>query len=100
MERPRLDARGATLGDSRLNAFLASGYLYEIAGLAYYLLFLAMQRGRNRGRFSRRSLVLVMLAAIALVAIAPFHLAQSAVAITVALALAVAGLGSTFADTR
>jgi uncharacterized membrane protein len=74
--------------------------LYEIAGLAYYLLFLAMQRGRNRGRFSRRTLALVILAAIALVAIVPFHLAQSGVAIIVAIALAVAALVSTFADAR
>ncbi len=74
--------------------------MYEIAGLAYYLLFLAMQRGRNRGRFSRRTLALVILAAIALVAIVPFHLAQSGVAIIVAIALAVAALVSTFADAR
>jgi len=59
-----------------------------------------MQRGRNRGRFSRRTLALVILAAIALVAIVPFGLAKSGVAIIVALALAVAALVSTFADTR
>jgi len=64
------------------------------------VLFLAMQRGRNRGRFSRRTLVLVILAAIALVAIAPFHLAQNGIAIIVALVLAVAALVSAFGDAR
>jgi hypothetical protein len=59
-----------------------------------------MQRGRNRGRFSRRTLALVILAAIALVAIVPFRLAQNGIAIVVALVLAVAALASTFADAR
>jgi hypothetical protein len=59
-----------------------------------------MQRGRNRGRFSRRTLVLVILAAIALVAIVPFHLAQNGIAIIVALVFAAAALVSTFADAR
>jgi hypothetical protein len=64
------------------------------------VLFLVMQRGRNRGRFSRRTLVLVILAAIALVAIVPFHLAQNGIAITVASVLALVALASPFADAR
>ena len=59
-----------------------------------------MQRGRNRGRFSRRTLVLVILAAIAFVAIVPFHLAQNGVAVIVAIVFAGAALASTFGDTR
>jgi hypothetical protein len=83
-----------------VTAFLDAGYLYEIAGLAYYVLFLVMQRGRNRARFSRRTLVLVLLAAIALVAMVPFHLAQAGLAIVAVLVLAVVALISAFTDAR
>lgn len=83
-----------------MNAFLASGYAYELAGIAYYGLFLAMSRPRNAGRFSRRSQILTLLAAIALVGSVPLHYAAAGPAVGVMAALAAAALVSSAADAR
>ena len=79
---------------------LQAGYLYELAGLVYYVLFLIMQQRKNRDRFSKRSRIFVLLAAIAFVAMAPLHAAGNGVAIIAVVVLAIAALASTFADTR
>ncbi|MGB8267908.1 MAG: hypothetical protein WCE44_16405 [Candidatus Velthaea sp.] len=83
-----------------MTAFLQAGYPYEIAGLAYYVLFLVMQRKANRERFSQRSRVFVLLAAIALVAMVPLHAAGNGAAIIAVGLIAVAALVSTFVDAR
>lgn len=83
-----------------MSAFLDAGYSYELAGLPYYAFFLFMMRGANARRYSPRSRVLVIAAAIALVGSVPFHYAATGAGVAVMLALAVAALISTFADMR
>jgi hypothetical protein len=79
---------------------IQSGVVYELVGLCYFLFYLAMSRPRAAGRFSRRSRVLTLLAAIALVGSVVGHYAQAPLGIGVMVALAIAALGSTFADRR
>ncbi len=83
-----------------MNAFLSSDIAYEVAGLMYYLFFLFMSRKQNAGRFSKRSRVLTLLAAIALVGTAIFHYSTSLAGIAAMVALALASLASTIADSR
>ena len=81
-----------------LNALIVAGYPFELAGLAYYLFFIMMNRGANAARYTRRSRLLVVLAAIAMVGCVPFHYALLPLGVVVMFALAVAALLSTLAD--
>jgi hypothetical protein len=81
-----------------MNAFLESGYPYELAGLIYYAFFLVMSRRRGGARFSRRSQILTLLAAIVLAASVPFHYANTRGGHIVMIVLAVASLVSTWRD--
>jgi hypothetical protein len=83
-----------------VNLLLNSGILYELVGLCYFLFYLAMGRPRAAGRFSRRSRILTLLAAIALVGSVIGHYGQTTLGIVVMLGLAVGALVSTFADRR
>ena len=83
-----------------MNALLASGIPWEIAGLIYFLFYLAMSRPRNAARFSRRSKALTLLAALALVAAVPLHYGAVPIAIVVMLLLLVVSIVSTFLDRR
>ena len=85
-------------GDSDLNAVIAAGYPYEFAGLLYYVLFLMMSRKANAAKYSLRSRVLVILAAIVMVACVPFHYATLVIGVVAMLGLAVLALVSTAAD--
>ena len=81
-----------------MNAVIAAGYPYELAGILYYVLFLLMSRKRAAGRYTRRSRLLVVLAAIVMVGCVPFHYADVPLAVTAMFALAVLALLSTLAD--
>jgi len=83
-----------------MNAILVAGYGYELAGLAYYLFFLTMARGRGAKRFAVRSRVLVFIAAFALVASVPFHYATTSAGVALMIMLALAALASALIDVR
>ena len=86
------------IGDFDLNAVIAAGYPYEFAGLLYYVLFLMMSRKANAAKYSLRSRVLVILAAIVMVGCVPFHYATDPLGVIAMLGLAVLSLFSTFLD--
>jgi hypothetical protein len=86
--------------DHPVKNFLASGLLYELAGFAYYIYFMLMSRGANAARFTKRSRVLVLIAAIILVASVPLHYANSSLGTTIAIAVALSAFISTFLETR
>ncbi|GAC1418818.1 MAG: hypothetical protein NVSMB5_10470 [Candidatus Velthaea sp.] len=83
-----------------MNAILEAGYLYEFAGLVFYVFFLIMTRRANVAKYSARSRVLTIAAAIVLVGSALFHYATNSAGVTVMLVLALASLGSAFEDVR
>ena len=83
-----------------MNQLIRSGYLYELAGLVYYVYFLLMSRGRNAARFSQRSKVVTLLTAIVLVASVPLHYGTLPVANAIMLLLAAASIVSAFVDQR
>lgn len=83
-----------------MTALLASGIPWEIAGLIYFLFYLAMSRPRSAARFSRRSKALTLVAALALVAAVPLHYGAQPIGVVVMLLLLLASLISTFADRR
>jgi 4-amino-4-deoxy-L-arabinose transferase-like glycosyltransferase len=85
-------------GGSDLNAIVAAGYPYELAGIFYYALFLMMGRKRYAGVYSRRSRFLVVLAAIVMVGCVPFHYAATFLGATAMFAIAGLALLSTLAD--
>lgn len=79
---------------------IEEGYVYELAGLFYYAFFLYIGRSANATRFSMRSRILTLSAAIALVACVPLHYARSPYGEFIMLGLAIATLVSTFLDRR
>jgi len=83
-----------------MNAVLDAGYPYELAGLVLYAFFLYLTRKRNRSRYTQRTRVLTIVAAIGLVAVVPFHFAGNGAAIAVVSLLGLAALGSAFLDAR
>ncbi len=83
-----------------MKAILESGYLYEIAGLIYYVFFLAMVRRRGGVRYAQRTRVLTICAAIGLVGVVPFHYAANITVMTVVVLIALAALASAFVDAR
>ena len=82
-----------------MNAIFEAGYGYEVAGLVYYIFFIVMTRRRD-ARFSQRSRVLALVAAIALVGSVPFHYATNAAGVALMLILGAASLISSFIDLR
>jgi len=82
-----------------MNALLASGYLYELAGLVYFLFYLRMMRP-GATRYSRRTRALTLLATIALVGSALVGYAHSETGVAVMLLLVIAAIASTYADRR
>jgi hypothetical protein len=83
-----------------MKAILDAGYAYELAGLIYYVFFLMMARGKNAQRYSLRSRVLVVAAALALVGSVPFHYATTTSGVTIMFVLALVALASAFVDAR
>ncbi len=83
-----------------MDSLIASGYPYELAGLLYYLFFLVMTRGARAARFSQRSKLLTLAAAIGLIASVPLRYAAQPLAVTLMLALVAAALVSTWLDRR
>jgi hypothetical protein len=81
-------------------AVLDAGYPYELAGLVFYAFFLYMARKRNGPRYSRRTRVLTIVAAIGLVAVVPLHYARNGAAVTFFALLGFASLASAFVDAR
>jgi hypothetical protein len=86
------------IGESDLNDVIAAGYPYELAGLLYYVFFMMMSRKQNAAKYSLRSRVLVLLAAIVMVGSVPFHYATALLGVTAMYALAGLALISTFID--
>ncbi len=83
-----------------MTSIIDAGYPYEIAGLIFYVFFLAMVRRRSAGRYTQRTRVLTIVAAIGLVGVVPLHAARNAAAIAIVTLLGLASLGSAFADAR
>jgi hypothetical protein len=83
-----------------VDALIRSGYLYELAGLVYYVFFLLMTRGPRAARFSQRSKVLTLVAAIGLIASVPLRYAWQPVAVAMMLALVAVAMVSTWLDRR
>lgn len=81
-----------------VQALLAAGYPYELVGFVYYLFFLMMGRPRFAGRYTKRSRLLMVCAAIVMVGSVPFHYANSPLGVGAIFAIAVLALLSTFAD--
>ena len=81
-----------------MNALLAAGYPYELAGLVYYGFFIWMNRPAQATRYTRRSRLLVVLAAIVMVGCVPFHYATLVIGVVAMLGLAVLALVSTALD--
>jgi hypothetical protein len=77
---------------------IAAGYPYELAGLLYYVLFLLMSRKQNAKKYTRRSRVFVLLAAIVMVACVPLHFADAFLGVMLMYVLAIAGLVSMAID--
>ncbi len=93
-----LGAGSFAANSGRVDALIATGYPYELAGLLYYGFFLAMTRGKRAARFSQRSKVLTLLAAIALIGSVPLHYAASPLGVALMLGLVVVALASTWLD--
>jgi hypothetical protein len=79
---------------------VTSPYIYELVGLAYYVLFIIMGSARNRTRFSRRSRTLTLIAAIALVGSVPGGYAAKPLGIAMMLTFAAIALISSLIDAR
>jgi putative effector of murein hydrolase len=74
------------------------GYVYELFGLCYYVMFVLMNRRAMTGVYTQHSKALTLLAAIVLVGAAPFHYAANGVALIIMLALAVIALAAATYD--
>jgi heme A synthase len=85
-------------GVSDLNAVIEAGYPYELAGIVYYVFFVMMSRKRLAATYSKRSRILVVLAAIVMVGCVPFHYANELLGVTAMFTLAIVALLSTLAD--
>lgn len=81
-----------------MNAVVAAGYPYELAGILYYVLFVLMSRKRYAGRYTKRSRILVILAGIVMIGCVPFHYATSLLGFVAMIGLAIVALLSTFID--
>lgn len=77
---------------------IQAGYPYELAGIVYYIFFVMMSRKRFGATYSKRSRILVVLAAIVMVGCVPFHYASEPFGVTAMLALAILALLSTLID--
>ena len=83
-----------------MSAIIAAGYSYEIAGLVLYIFFLYMVRKRNGVRYTQRTRVLTIVAAIGFVGVVPFHYAGNAGALAIVMLLGLGSLASAFIDAR
>jgi hypothetical protein len=81
-----------------VETLIRTGVPFELAGLVYFLFYLRMSRGSAAAHFSRRSKILTLLAAIALVGSVVLHYADQLAGIVVMLALAIASVVSTWSD--
>jgi len=77
---------------------IQAGYPYELAGIVYYVFFVMMSRKRFAARYSKRSRILVVLAAIVMVGCVPFHYAGEPLGVTAMFGLAILALLSTLVD--
>ena len=80
-----------------MEPLLRSGIPYELAGLAYFIFYLAMSRG---SRFSARSKILTLLAAIVLVGAVPMQYGDKPLAVVAMIGFAALALASSIADRR
>jgi hypothetical protein len=94
-----LERRGVEVREI-VNAVFDAGYPYEMAGLVFYAFFLYMVRRQNSLRYTQRTRVLTIVAAIGLVGVVPFHYARNGAAIAIVLLLGLASLASAFVDAR
>jgi len=78
----------------------AQGYPFELIGICYYVMFLLMSRKTYAARYSLRSRVLTLLAAMFLIGAVPFHYGANAVGIAIMLAVAIAAVAATALDLR
>ena len=83
-----------------MESLLRSGIPYEIAGVLYFGFYLVMARRGNAARFSPRSKLLTLIAAIALVGSVPFGYGDKPLAVFGMLGLAALALLSTILDRR
>lgn len=82
-----------------MNAVFDAGYGYEVAGLVFYVFFIVMTRRRDP-RFSQRSRILSIVAAIVLVGCVPLHYATNTAGVALMVIFGAASLVSSFIDLR
>ena len=84
-----------------MTAWFRAGFVLELVGLAYFLMYLTAMRGRRGERFTRRTKVLTLLAALAMVSGGAFTNGDvPVITIVVCAALVIAAIASTLADRR
>ncbi|BDE08041.1 hypothetical protein WPS_33170 [Vulcanimicrobium alpinum] len=81
-----------------MDRLLESGIPYEIAGLVYFGFFLLMSSPRSAGRFTRRSRLLTLLAAIVLVGAVPLHYGANAYGIAAMFGFVALAMWATWID--
>jgi hypothetical protein len=82
-----------------IDYLIGSGYPFELAGLVYFLFYLAMSR-KGAVRFSQRSKTFTLIASIVLVGSVPFHYGAQPVGIALMLAIVAISIWSTWSDRR
>jgi hypothetical protein len=81
-----------------MDAVIVAGYPYEFVGLLYYVFFLLMGRKRLAGIYTRRSKLLTLVAAIAMVGCVPFKYADNNIGVTAMFFVAIVAMVSTLRD--
>ncbi len=83
-----------------IDYLIRTGYPFELAGLVYFLFYLAMSRKGAGARFSQRSKVLTLIASMVLVGSVPLHYGTQPLAIVLMLAVVAISIWSTWNDRR
>ena len=82
-----------------MTTWFRAGFVLELVGLAYFLMYLTLMRGTRGERFSHRTKVLTLLAALAMVSGGAFANGDiPALTIVVCAVLVIAAIASTLAD--
>jgi hypothetical protein len=81
-----------------VDSLFASGIPYELAGLVYFVFYLLMSRGQASARFSKRSKILTLAAAIVLVGAVPLHYGTNGYGIAAMLGFVALAMWSTWMD--
>jgi hypothetical protein len=81
-----------------MDRLFESGLPYEFAGIVYFAFYLLMMRGRAAARFSRRSKIFTLVAAMVLVGAVPLHYGTNGYGIAAMLGFVAFAMWSTWMD--